>query len=122
VVVAPGALPCTPDANTLCSLGSRFRVTATFDAGAGGRGNANAAPLGDGGYFWFFNAANVEVLVKMIDGCGLGGHFWFFAAGLTNVNVVITVTDMQTGAVKTYTNPANTAFRPIQDTSAFACP
>jgi hypothetical protein len=46
-----------------------------------------------------------------------------FAGGPTDVNVVITVTDTQTGATKTYTNPQRTAFRPIQDTSAFAsCP
>ena len=34
----------------------------------------------------------------------------------------MTVTDMQTGAVRTYTNPQGTAFLPIQDTAAFpAC-
>ncbi len=33
------------------------------------------------------------------------------------------MTDTQTGAVKTYDNPQGTAFRPIQDSSAFAtCP
>jgi hypothetical protein len=42
-----------------------------------------------------------------------------FAGGLTNVDTTITVTDTQTGAVKTYRNPANTAFQPIQDTAAF---
>jgi hypothetical protein len=30
----------------------------------------------------------------MIDGCGLNGHYWVFAGGLTNVKVVLTVTDM----------------------------
>ncbi|MBV8203348.1 MAG: hypothetical protein JOZ15_22260 [Acidobacteria bacterium] len=121
VVVAPGAVTCTPDPHTLCLLGGRFRITVTFDTG-GDPSDAQAVPVGDSGYFWFFNAANVEAFVKMIDGCGLGGHFWFFAAGLTNVHVVITVTDTQTGATQVYTNPANTAFQPVQDTSAFACP
>jgi hypothetical protein len=122
VVVAPGAVACTPDQVTLCLLAGRFRVAAIFDTGNGDPANAQAAPLGNSGYFWFFDAGNVEVLVKLLDGCAIGGHFWFFAAGLTNVNVVITVTDTQTGVVQTYTNPANTAFQPIQDTSAFACP
>jgi hypothetical protein len=36
--------------------------------------------------------------------------------------VVLKVTDTQTGQVKTYVNPQGTAFAPIQDTSAFACP
>ena len=77
----------------------------------------------DTGYLWFFSSANVEVVIKVIDGCGLNGHYWVFAGGLTNVAATITVTDMQTGAVKTYTNPQNTAFLPIQDTSAFdICP
>ncbi|MBV8203137.1 MAG: hypothetical protein JOZ15_21185, partial [Acidobacteria bacterium] len=54
--------------------------------------------------------------------CALNQHFWVFAGGLTNVHVVIKVTDTQTGAVKTYTNPQNTAFQPLQDTSALPCP
>jgi len=118
-----GATTCLPDATTLCLNASRFKVTATFDAGGGNAGTARAVPLtADTGYLWFFDAANVEVIVKVIDGCNLGGHFWFFAGGLTNVKVVLTVTDQQTGAVKTYTNPLGQAFAPIQDTSAFVCP
>ncbi|HEV7518650.1 MAG TPA: hypothetical protein VGR07_20330, partial [Thermoanaerobaculia bacterium] len=114
---------CSGDASTLCLGASRFKVTATFDAGHGNAGNAHAAPLtADTGYLWFFDAANVEAVVKVIDGCGLGGHYWVFAGGLTNVQVVITVTDLETGAVKTYTNPLGRAFAPIQDTSAFVCP
>jgi hypothetical protein len=59
----------------------------------------------------------------VLDGCSLNSHYWVFAGGLTNVNAVITVTDTSNGTSKTYTNPANTEFKPIQDTSAFAtCP
>jgi hypothetical protein len=122
VVIAPGAVTCTPDPHTLCLLASRFRIAVTFETDNGNPTNAQAVPIGDSGYFWFFNAANVEAFVKMIDGCGLGGHFWFFAAGLTDVHVVMTVTDTQTGTIQVYTNPAHTAFQPVQDTSAFACP
>jgi hypothetical protein len=78
---------------------------------------------GDTGYLWFFSAPNVEVVAKILNGCSLNSHYWFFAGGLTNVNTVITVTDTATGAVRKYTNPANTIFAPIQDTSAFGtCP
>jgi hypothetical protein len=76
----------------------------------------------DTGYFWFFSSSNVEMVVKAVTGCGLNSRYWVFAGGLTNVNVVMTVTDTQTGAVKTYTNPQSTAFQPLQDTSAFVCP
>jgi len=63
------------------------------------------------------------MIVKALDGCGLNSRFWVFAGGLTNVEVILTVTDTHNGAVKTYVNPMNTALAPIQDTSAFAtCP
>jgi uncharacterized repeat protein (TIGR01451 family) len=115
---------CVPDGSALCLFGGRFRVTATFDAGGGAAGSAHAAPLTDDtGYFWFFSEANVEALVKVIDGCGMGGHYWVFAGGLTDVEVVLTVTDTLTQTAKMYTNPPHTAFQPIQDTAAFAtCP
>ena len=117
------ATSCLSDATTLCLGALRFKVTATFDAGNGFAGDARAVPLtADTGYFWFFAPTNVEMVVKVIDGCGLGGHFWVFAGGLTNVRTVITVTDLQTGAVRTYTNLQGHPFAPLQDTSAFACP
>jgi hypothetical protein len=46
---------------------------------------------------------------------------WVFAAGMTNVNVVLTVTDTVTGATRTYENPLNTPFAPVQDVAAFVC-
>jgi hypothetical protein len=49
--------------------------------------------------------------------------YWVFAGGLTNVQVEITITDTASGTKKTYMNPQGTAFKPIQDTAAFAtCP
>jgi pseudomonalisin len=116
--------PCVANATTLCLFGGRFGVSASFNAGASGTGNAQVVQLTDDtGYLWFFAAANVELVLKVLDGCPLGGHYWVFAGGLTNVNVVITVTDSQTGATKTYTNPQSVAFQPIQDTAAFStCP
>lgn len=87
-------------------------------------GSGQAVDLtADTGYFWFFNPANIEVIVKLLDGCTVNNRFWVFAGGLTNVNTSITVTDTTTGASRTYTNPAGTPFQPIQDTGAFAtCP
>jgi hypothetical protein len=63
------------------------------------------------------------MVVKVLNGCGLNSRYWTFAGGLTNVLVNLTVTDTQTGAVRTYSNPQNQAFLPIQDTSSFStCP
>jgi Beta-propeller repeat len=117
------ATGCTPSSTALCLNNGRFRVDATFDTGQQS-GQAQAVALtSDTGYLWFFASSSVEAVVKVLNGCGLGGHYWVFAGGLTNVRVLMTVTDTQTRIVKTYANPPNTAFQPIQDTSAFAtCP
>jgi hypothetical protein len=115
---------CPFNGATLCLQDGRFSVTASFDAGGGDAGIAQAVALTtDTGYLWFFAAANVEAVVKVLDACAFNGKFWVFAGGLTNVAVTMTVTDTQTGTQKMYQNPANTAFQPIQDTSAFStCP
>jgi hypothetical protein len=117
---------CFPNDTTLCVGNGRFSVRATFDAGASGSGQAHAVALtGDTGYLWFFSDTNVEAVIKVLDGCVVNHHFWVFAGGLTNVEVTMTVTDVQsqTNNVKVYKNPANTTFLPIQDVNAFAtCP
>lgn len=119
-----GGGSCTPNATTLCLNNGRFRVTATFLTGAGQSGNAQAVTeSGDTGMFWFFSSGNIEAIIKVVNGCTFNSRYWVFAGGLTNVGVVLTVTDTLNGTTKTYTNPINTAFQPIQDTAAFAtCP
>jgi hypothetical protein len=112
---------CIGGPTALCLNDGRFQVTANYDAGGGNSGSAHAVQLTpDTGYLWFFNSSNAEVVIKVLNGCALDGHYWVFAGGLTNVNVVMTVTDTDTHSSKTYTNPPGTKFQPIQDTSAFA--
>jgi hypothetical protein len=108
----------------LCVNGGRFEISGTWRTSDGEAGTATGVALTtDTGYLWFFDAANVEVVAKIVDGCSLGGHYWVFAAGLTNVEVTLTVTDTATGQFKRYRKPRNTPFAPIQDTSAFStCP
>ena len=116
-------IACTPTSTALCLSNNRFRVTASWQTTtASGVGTAQSL-TSDTGYFWFFSSSNVEMIVKVLDACPINGRKWVFAGGLTNVNVVVTVTDTQTGAVRTYVNPQNTAYQPIQDTNAFStCP
>ncbi len=115
---------CVADSRTLCLNQGRFRVAADWKAVDGSTGHGRAVNLtANSGYFWFFDAANVEMVVKVLDGCASNHHQWVFAAGLTNVEVTTTVTDTFSGLAKTYTNPQGTPFAPIQDTAAFAtCP
>ena len=112
---------CSPAGDNLCLNDSRFSVTATWNKSDGSHGQGNPVLLtGDTGYFWFFDPSNIEVTIKVLNGCGVNGDYWVFAAGLTNVGVTLNVTDTATGRSKTYTNPVNTAFVAIQDTGAFA--
>lgn len=110
---------CTATSTALCLNGGRFRVEVSYVSPSASGNGTGVSLTTDTGYFWFFSSANVEVMVKVVDGRGVNGKFWVFAAGLTNVDTLIRITDTQTGAVRTYRNPPNTAFQPIQDTSAF---
>jgi hypothetical protein len=114
--------PCVADATTLCLNGDRFRVRATYATAAGASGSGQAVALtADSGYYWFFDDANVEIVVKAIDACGLAGfdNFWLFATGLTNVEVTLDVVDTWTGDQRVYRNPLNQDFQPILDTGHF---
>ncbi|HSK78140.1 MAG TPA: hypothetical protein VLQ45_16930 [Thermoanaerobaculia bacterium] len=116
----PPSGDCVPTEEALCLNRSRFQVEASYRAADGTSGTAQAIPLtADSGYFWFFGEENLELLVKVIDGCAQNDRFWVFTGGLTNVEVDLKVTDTETGAVKTYLNPQGRSFQPIQDTAAF---
>lgn len=73
----------------------------------------------DSGIFWFFNAANWELMVKVLDGCGLNDSFWVFAAATTNVELTLRVRDTHTGEVKMYFNSQGRAADALTDTGAF---
>ena len=119
---AGGPPSCAPDDQTLCLNDRQFRVAATWSKPDGTSGQGHAVALtGDTGYFWFFDSSNVEVIVKVLEACGVNTHRWVFASGLTNVQVTLSVTDIVAGTTNTYNNPQATAFRPIQDTTAFPC-
>jgi hypothetical protein len=114
---------CVADAMTLCLNAGRFQVQVQWATTDGRNGAGQAVALtADTGYFWFFSANNVEMVIKVVDGRAVNNNFWVFAGGLTNVYAVITVTDTQAGLVKVYANPQGTAFQPIQDTGPFSGP
>jgi hypothetical protein len=116
---------CVDGATALCLADGRFRVTVAWRTPQGQSGAGNAVRLTeDTGYFWFFNADNVEIVLKVLDACSSAFHdFWVFAAGLTNVEVEITVVDTETDEERTYFNPLDRPFEPVQDTAAFdTCP
>ncbi len=110
--------PCIASSTRLCLNGGRFAVEARWKIpGSGGAGAA--VPLtADTGYFWFFGASNVEIVLKVLDGRALNGKFWVFYGALSDVEYTLTVTDTATGAVKEYKNPRG-RLASVADTGAF---
>jgi len=112
--------PCAADATTLCLNDGRFQVEVSWATALGTSGPGQAVPLtSDTGYFWFFDEANVEIVIKVLEACTPFGNYWVFAGGLTNVEATIVVTDTETGESRAYGNPLGTMFQPIQDAGHF---
>ncbi len=110
---------CQPSASRLCLNNGRFQVEAAWKDFQGNRGNGQAVTLTpDTGYFWFFSPANVEAVLKVLDGRGLNNHFWTFYGALSSVEYHLTVTDTQTGAAKRYYNPPG-QLASVGDTNGF---
>lgn len=116
--------PCFGNGTTLCLQESRFQAEISWHDFDGNEGLGRVAlSSDDSGLFWFFDADNWEMLVKVINGCGLNQHFWVFAAATTNVEYTLTVTDTETGEIAQYHNPLGTSSAAITDTEALAvCP
>ncbi len=120
---------CVAGPTTMCLVGGRFKVEVDYDTGSPQNlsGPGSVVPLGsdNSGMFYFFNADNWEMLIKVLDACALPSNprYWVFFAATTNVGFTVTVTDTDNGSFKTYTNPIGTAAAPVQDTNSFAtCP
>jgi hypothetical protein len=115
-------LACDPASGELCLLEERFAASMEWWTAAGDSGTAQVVPLGTSlsGLFWFFREHNWEVLLKMLDGCGVNGHQWVFAAATTNVGYRLRIRDRESGEERVYENPAGTLSPAIIDTEAFA--
>jgi hypothetical protein len=117
-LAASGAAGCQTEPTVLCLTGSRFRVEVSWQTDSGS-GVGTAVPLtSDSGSFWFFQESNLELMVKVLDARAIDGHFWVFYGALSDVAYTITITDTESGAVRTYENPAGT-LASVADTSAF---
>lgn len=116
----PASGACAPGPTRLCLREGRFAVEAAWRDFQGNEGVGSATPWagGESGTFWFFDAANVELIVKVLDGTPINGRWWVYYGALSNVEYTVTVTDTLTGTVRTYLNPAGT-FASVGDVDAF---
>jgi plastocyanin len=119
--------PCVPSSTALCVNNGRFQVHVHWRSSTA-EGDATAVPVDsapDSGLFYFFSPTNLELLIKVLNACdpSVGNKYWVFYAATTNVELIVTVIDSQTGMTQVYYNPLGTAAPPVQDTSAFpTCP
>jgi hypothetical protein len=111
---------CAAAGTVACLGGGRFRVHVAWatgdDFGFGSMRSFSGAD--DSAYATFFDPGNVELVVKVLDGCGLNDRFWVFAAGLTDVAVTLTVLDTWTGEEWSHAAQGGQPFAPVLDTSA----
>lgn len=103
--VKAAAGTCKKDKNTLCLLDNRFAVKVDWrNPGNSTSGTGGAVPIsGVTGAFYFTDASNLELMAKVID---YGDRLDFFYGTLSDLEYTITVTDTNTGQVKTYQNAA----------------
>jgi hypothetical protein len=120
--VAVAAAP-PPEQRKLVLQSGRFSAEVSWhDLGSGRAGFGREVGDSDQtGFFWFFDPANLELVVKALDGRPVNGHYWFFYGALSDVEYWITVTDLHTGAVARYYNPQGNICGGA-DTSAFPRP
>ena len=113
---------CVTGGSVLClGAGGRYRVRTEWRLSDGAEGVGSARDLTtDTGAFTFFDEANLEVVVKILDGCEVNGKIWVFAAGLTDTGVVLVVRDLQTDQTVRYVTTAGSPFQPIRDVEALA--
>lgn len=95
--------PCRPSATALCLGGGRFRAELFRQDRRGDRGAGRAVAWSSAaGAFWFYAYPDPEAVVKMVDGGAVNGSFWLFYGPLTDAQVALTVTDLESGASRRY--------------------
>ena len=115
---------CRSGSRYLCLRERRFEVRVHWSnpdrPGNHGAGVAVPVEISDeSGLFRFFDPANIELAVKVLDGRGINGTFWVFFGALTDVEYWITVEDTEGGGRRTYHNPPKTTCGQ-SDVAAFA--
>lgn len=106
--------------------GGSFQVRVEWRDFLGLTGVGTLVPLGssDSAMFWFFDPANWELLVKIVNGCGHNQRYWVYYAATTNVEFTLQVDATFDGSPpRSYFNPLGTTLMTsVTDIDAFGCP
>ncbi len=74
------------------------------------------------GLLYFFDRDNAEVLVKVLNGCGMNGYRWVYVAPVTDLAFKLAIRAGRGNKVWTYENPKGSLALVRSDLSAFYCP
>lgn len=72
------------------------------------------------GLLYFFDRDNVELLVKVLDGCAVNGHRWVFVAPVTDLGFNLVV-ESPNGGRWTHANRLGRTADAVSDVAAFPC-
>ena len=116
-----GYTDCAPTAAAL-SFPGVARVYLCYETPAGEAGDARTGiwQSSEAGLLWFFNRDNAEVLIKVLNGCGINGHRWVFVAPVTDVAFNLYVVDSE-GRTWPHHNRQGQTAEARSDTFAFNC-
>jgi hypothetical protein len=120
ISMAQATAPCFDSSSRLCLNQGDVLVEVDFRRpnDQEGLGIDSGLRTDDSGILWFFNASNLEMLIKVLNACGVNNRYWVFYAATTNVEFHVVVIDTRTGEVWTSFNPLGRAAPPVQDTDA----
>ena len=112
---------CEPGAPAVMLSGG-YRVGMCYETYDGQVGDARDFELdsSQSALLYFFDRDNVEVLIKVLDGCGVNGYRWVFVAPVTDLAFNLYV-ESPTGERWTHTNWLGQTAEAAADTSAFRC-
>jgi len=121
--------PTTPcdDRGALCLADGRFEATVQwYPSIAGGARQSKRALLPETPNAGLFSSSPQEepqLLLSVLDRCGVNGHYWLSLAAATDVEFTVKVRDTLTGRTRVYFNPAGATPASLRDVEAFAsCP
>lgn len=122
LVAEPEGLPSA--GSLLLGRNNPFRVVARWSSN-GTTGNGLARRLSaSAGSFSFFRPSNLELHLKILDGCGVNGHYWLFATGMTDRGVVLEIFDNRSPSdvpLFVHENPEGRVFRSMVELDALPC-
>ena len=112
---------CEPG-RTALTLAGGYKVSMCYETYAGETGDALDWGLdsSQSALLYFFERDNAEVLIKVLDGCGVNGHRWVFVAPVTDLafNLIVESPD---GRRWTHANRLGQTADAASDVAAFPC-